>query len=283
MWVQSQNTDRRLPAIVLGFGTSITQSTGTPAAFILEEEGRRIQQIHGYKECFSIEHTWLGREVRAAVSHIVSNLWGRWGGSTEQFSRFDDVSKSRVQLSYLFILIVFSLKLQIPFSLENKTITLHERLISVFHWQTAMLFFTKFSEKTLSKNAYELCECMYLDVCMGNACITLFLSTICITIGLLRAGNLPKVLSAFSWEPQKHLLWLGIRTDSVRWENWEREKCGKGSIASRWYCWAVVMNPSAFKACVCSSSSYHVLQRELFHGTKTLWFHGNHGWLRLSR
>lgn len=148
--------------------------------------------------------------------------------------------------------------------------------------RNAILHKIQWKKKTLSKNAYVLCECMYLDVCMGKACITLFLSTICITIGLLRAGNLLKVLSAFSWEPQKHLRWLGVRTDSVRWEDWEREKCRKGSIASRWYCWAVVMNPSAFKACVCSSSSYHVLQREFSQGTKTLWFHGNHGWLRLS-
>lgn len=189
--------------------------------------------------------------------------------------------KNQSSVVYLFVLIVFSLSLQIPFSLENETITRHEWLISVFRWQTTMLFFTKFSEKTLSKNTYVLCECMYLDVCMGNECITLFLSTICITMGLLRAGNLLKVLSAFSWDPQKHLLWLGIRMDSVRWENWEREECRKGYIASRWYCWAVVMNPSDFKACVCSSSSY--LQRELFQGTNTFWFHGNHGWLRLSR
>lgn len=162
VWVQSQNIDCRLPAIVLGFGTLITQSTGNPGAFILEEVGRRIQQIHGYKECFSFAPTGLGRKGRAAVSHIVSNLWGRWGGSTEQFSRFDDVSKGRVQLSYLFILIVFSLKLQIPFSLENKTITLHEWLISVFHWQTAMLFFTKFSEKKPYQRMHMYCV---------NACI----------------------------------------------------------------------------------------------------------------
>lgn len=72
VWLRSQNTDRR-PAIVLGFGTSITQSMGTPEAFVLEEVGRSIQQIHGYIECFNFEPTWLGRKGRAAVSHIVSN------------------------------------------------------------------------------------------------------------------------------------------------------------------------------------------------------------------
>lgn len=82
--------------------------------------------------------------------------------------------KNQNSVVYLFVLIIFSLKLQIPLSLENETVTLHEWVISVFRWQTTMLFFTKFSEKTLSKNTYVLCECMYRDVCTGK-CVHYFL------------------------------------------------------------------------------------------------------------